>query len=282
MTKTLTITCIDHAVTIATTLSESWFRGHDRAFNELTPKIFRIPYSLEVYRELRRDIELEFCEVYKRDAPALAVGHWLPPDEDHLGWLYLMQHYGAPTRLLDWSKSALVALWFAVCKSKDDDGELWAIYPKDLNDKAGAGFGIPILGKNKVVDFLAKEPYWRGSRDDLAKHLNLESPATAPVAFEPQRVFPRLVAQSSAFTIHPRPMPGNTIPELLDCPTDLVRYIIPATKKAQIWDDLAALGISHASLFPDFEGLSRKLIDDARIIANGPRDPPECAGPYPT
>ena len=94
MTATYVLTSIEHAVRIATTLSESWFRGHDRDFNELTPRIFRPPYS-EPYLEFRPDIELEFTEVFRRDSPSLAVGHWLPSDDDYLGWLYLMQHYGA-------------------------------------------------------------------------------------------------------------------------------------------------------------------------------------------
>jgi len=280
MTTTYNLTRIEHAVEIATTLSESWFRGHDRVFNELTPKIFRSP-DFEVHREFRPDIEMEFIEMFKRDAPTLAVGHWLPSDDDYLGWLYLMQHYGAPTRLLDWTKSALVALWFAVSKSNKKDGELWAMYPKGLNKNTVVGFGIPILGKNKAIDFLAKEPYWRGPCEDLAKELNLQTPVKTPVAFEPKRVFPRMVAQSSTFTIHPRPTPDNTIPELLSTRKYLVRYVIPAAEKAQLKRSLIALGTTHVSLFPDFEGLSRKMIEDARIIAySPPDDPPQCAGPY--
>jgi FRG domain-containing protein len=52
-----------------------------------------------------------------------------PPDDiDVLGWLALMQHYQAPTRLLDWSTSPFVALWFACDEpDRDDDASLWAI-----------------------------------------------------------------------------------------------------------------------------------------------------------
>ena len=154
------------------------------------------------------------------------------------------------------------------------------MYPKGLNEKTSVGFGIPILGKNKTIDFLAKEPYWRGTREELAKEMNLPTPVTTPVAFEPKRVFPRMVAQSSTFTIHPKPTPGNTIPELLSTSENLVRYIVPAANKVQLRDNLIALGITHVSLFPDFEGLSRKVIEDARVIAYSPPEPPQCAGPH--
>ena len=228
MTTTYTLTCIQHVVEIATTLSESWFRGHACVFNNLTPKIFREPFSGRVHRTFRPAIELDFIETFKRDSPTLAVGHWLPSDEDDLGWLYLMQHYGRTNKTPRLDKERLVALWFAVTEHNGEDGELWAMYPRDLNDKAGTGFGIPIIGRSKAIDFLAKEPYWRGTPEEFAKELSLPTPVTKPVAFEPKRVFPRMVAQSSMFTIHPAPAPGNTIPELLSAPESLARWIIPA------------------------------------------------------
>jgi hypothetical protein len=52
-----------------------------------------------------------------------------PPDErDLIGWLALMRHYGAPTRLLDWSTSPFVACYFALdgCDG-DSDAMLWAL-----------------------------------------------------------------------------------------------------------------------------------------------------------
>ncbi len=57
----------------------------------------------------------------------------VPSNSDPLGWLFLMQHYRLPTRLLDWSQSPLVALYFALGKPDDRDAVLWALSPTQLN-----------------------------------------------------------------------------------------------------------------------------------------------------
>jgi hypothetical protein len=52
----------------------------------------------------------------------------LPGDDEMIDWLALMQHYGAPTRLLDWSRSPYVALYFAVERSvPKKTAAVWAI-----------------------------------------------------------------------------------------------------------------------------------------------------------
>ena len=51
-----------------------------------------------------------------------------PPDEhDLLGWLAVMQHYGAPTRLQDWTQSPFVAAYFAYRDNTAEDAAVWAL-----------------------------------------------------------------------------------------------------------------------------------------------------------
>ena len=108
------------------------FRGHTNCSWLLEPKIarlklrnrFRLPGAES---ELLRDFKRQALQYLARD---------LQNDWD---WLALAQHHGLPTRLLDWTTNALVALWFAVEQPPEEDanGAVWMFYgkPDDYADE---------------------------------------------------------------------------------------------------------------------------------------------------
>ena len=104
----------------------AWYRGHADAKWKLVPG----------YHRSRREIsETTLLARFKQSAAMLAE---LQPRDD-FDWLFLMQHYGVPTRLLDWSESPLVALYFAVQDAGNCvelDGALWRLDPTELNKHA--------------------------------------------------------------------------------------------------------------------------------------------------
>jgi len=261
------LTEIEHVVKVAKTLSRSWFRGHAKLHGELTPKVFRKEWNQ--VSKLRPSLELSLIESFKRGAPALQAN--IPNQEDHIAWLFLMQHHGLPTRLVDWTKSALVALYFVVSRHTSDDGELWAMYPDGLNQKSGF-FGIP-LPNHPILNYFAQEPWC--DPQYLAKELGLQNIPNYPLAIKPPRHFPRMVAQLSTFTIHPIPQNGNSIPELLTDKEHLVCYIVPSSSKGRLQRDLAALGITRGTLFPDLDSLSIDIICEHKVVAYSPPDPPK-------
>lgn len=269
MTNTYTLASIENAVELGTTLLRSWFRGHSKIYGELTPRIFRPEYEDEIYKALRPEAEFSVIENFKRKAPALKSN--LPGNEDHASWLFLMQHYGVPTRLLDWTKSVLVGLYFAVSHHHSEDGELWALYPEALNKHNGY-FGLP-LPSCEILRYLAAEPR-HNNPQKLAEEIGLKKIPQYPHAVDPPLHFPRMVAQLSAFTIHPRPKPSQTIPEVMTAETNLVRYIIPAGCKRKFLADLSALGITKMTLFQDLDSLSHDIIQEHNIIGYSPPRPP--------
>jgi hypothetical protein len=101
-----------------------WFRGQQRKHWQLLPSIVRIGCS-------DRPTEDEIREEFAIRAPALSRYETLPTNDWDM--YFLMQHHGAPTRLLDWTESPVIALYFAV---RDNPGfyesAIWMLDPTNL------------------------------------------------------------------------------------------------------------------------------------------------------
>src|SRR6266446_10614149 len=102
-----------------------WFRGQAVADWYLEPKLLRGTVDLS---------ETHFINRFKQNASFLLE----KPPSSEFDWLFLMQHYGMQTRLLDWTESPLVGLYFAVEEDahNSEDGSLWALMPTLLNSKS--------------------------------------------------------------------------------------------------------------------------------------------------
>jgi len=269
-TKTYTLKSFEDLIKIGITLGENWFRGHSKVYNNLTPGIFRNEFQNKSYRAANPKTELRIAENFKRKAPAIASN--LPKINNNLEWLFLMQHYGVPTRLLDWSESILVAAFFAVTNDKDDDGEIWTLFPEKLNHIYRFG-GFP-TNRNKILKFLANEAF-HNNPQELAKKYKLDKVPNSPLAFLPPFKDPRMSTQLSCFTIHPNPIGGRTISEIIDDEKFLTKYIIPKSLKLKFEECLKYLGVSYNTIFPDLEGLAKAIKQDEKFLWWGRPDPPK-------
>jgi FRG domain len=248
------IRTIEQAVTVGTRLSNSWFRGHARSYGALTPTVHRIsPTTRGGYREywLAERFRLRAGSIYE-DVPS-----W----NDHVRWLLLMQHHGLPTRLLDWTESILVALYFAVESPLFETGEIWCIRPDALNNRSNYFLHS---ADRPVIKYLAGEAFINEDdepkRSCLRQELQIQQSITRnPVAFLPPMEFPRMSAQSSRFTIHPTPGEDNVIHRLLAGRCEIMRYEVPVESKASLSRDLTALGVTAETLFRSLDALSATI-----------------------
>ena len=220
-----------------------WFRGHaDHSWN-LQPSVWR-NYS----RDDERAMNHEF--LWKAKSRTLRP----PIDKDWSSWLSLMQHYRLPTRLLDWSKSPLVALYFAIEQSilslrkeiPNTDAAVWLLCPGELNVVSGL------------------EPYIFSIQTGTARDM------IEPAFLNPQRVKEndkiiavsaieddiRMMVQQAAFTIHSSLLP---LENYCDVSRFLKKIIIPKESIPSMSIEMDILGIKQSMIYPDLENLALEI-----------------------
>lgn len=218
---------------------DPWFRGQGNASWGLQPNIYRLGL-----RDHEDEIRLEF----KRRAAQLLAAEREPTNE--WAWYCLMQHHGVPTRLLDWTDSALVALFFAVNSGapsipSEEDAAVWVLNPFWLNSK------VTNIDSTIQTDWAEAGRYLG---PPYAFHLEQE----LPIAVDPVHTARRISVQFSRFTVHGTRPDGLT--EVTAGTGQLRKLIIPRHQLDRVRTDLRTCGVIDTAVFPDLEGLSRDLV----------------------
>jgi hypothetical protein len=181
-----------------------------------------------------------------------------PPSNDLLGWLILARHYGLPTRILDWSMSPMVALFFAVESTElQNDGVLWAINPGHMNHYM-AGDNRYMLPDDDPVQIIVKHAY----ETDPERHKKALDAGLAgkAVAVGTREIDPRVMVQQGAFTIHADGQDLTETRALLDAQRPwLIGFRIMGTAKSDLLTALNDLGVFRCTLFPDLGSLAADL-----------------------
>ena len=217
-----------------------WFRGHADASWNLQPSLWR-DYSKTQESYMTREF------LFK----ARTRTESYPSGNDNSGWISLMQHHGLPTRLLDWSKSPLIALFFAAhnyhrhsINISDKKGCLWLLCPGELNKHFKHEELIYPLDSNLSLK-LINQAFYTDQNDNLG--------VLAASAIETHK---RMIMQQSAFTIHSETRPLESLPHNENW---LRKIEIPQSALQEIALELEILGIRLSSIFPDLDNLSKEI-----------------------
>jgi hypothetical protein len=177
-------------------------------------------------------------------------------------WYFLMQHYGAPTRLLDWTDGALIALYFAVQSHVEDDdygnedAAVWVLDPLRLNHKS--------LGTPERPDVPVLTPHSSRAQKYMPKVGTRTTPIPkSPIAIDPPHVSKRLAVQRSRFVLFGSNQDG--IETVMRGDDRLTKITIDAQSCKMIYRDLLTCGLSRNTLFPDLEGLGGELARAWRV-----------------
>lgn len=246
----------------AETGSRWLFRGQTSATWNLQPSVHR-DYGEEEERYLTQEFRARAGVRHAR----------LPRYEDYADWLALMQHYGLPTRLLDWTYSPLVAAFFAAERTmrhtlppdtNPTDAAIWAVHPRQLNEDQGLKPYVYPLNSWDLSDLVQGAFYRidRTPKGGMLRRLVRRTSAyrypqpldvAAAMAVETDA---RMQVQRGAFTIHRTPQPLNLVP---GCARWLRKFVIPGNAVQELGAEIQALGLSLADLFPDLGSLARDL-----------------------
>jgi len=228
-----------------------WFRGQARAAWTLTPRLFRrrnVETSPKAFTQQVKMDDDETREAFIRRAVSLSDVKLT----DKWDWYFAMQHYGADTRLLDWTDGALFGLYFAVKDNQGyDDAAVWVLDPWDLNQKVvHEDEVIPPGDPGTSREDRRRYDRWLRSRFSKGRWPRW------PVAIYPGHVMRRIGAQRSCFTIHGSDGRGlELIAKRLKVPVKKIQ--IPSWTVEPIRKSLETCGIDESIVFPDLEGLGR-------------------------
>jgi len=210
-----------------------WFRGQGNALWPLRPKLYRHAKKKFNENEIRMEFKLRGFQLMS---------------ETHV------PNYRAPTRLLDWTDGALIALYFAVeSQGRYTNSAVWMLDPVWFNDEV-----LNEVDENNYVQGILL-PHWKEADPWFPEPFEEVLHVEYPVAIDPPHVARRVSVQRSRFTVHGKSKRGLEsfaigMPELR-----LVKFVIPNRVGKQVLDHLSTCGIMETNVFPDLEGLSKEL-----------------------
>ena len=249
---------------------EFFFRGHDDSEYDLIPSIYRSDGFIRNEDKFFKEAILRSSSDFDQDRTSIEK-------------LVRMQHYGIPTRLLDITSNALVALFFASYSKPKADGEvvIFRIPKRDIKFHDSDTVTVLANIAKRPVEEVPSNIMHPNSNNNLNETvfgtkllheiredkphfmpLIVESDLHRVLAVKAKLTNSRIIKQSGAFLLfgigRDKTKPAR-IPDGWSSRGASDRLIVTSNSKGDIVDELEMLGISEATLFPELENQSQYL-----------------------
>lgn len=231
-----------------------WYRGASNAGHALEPRLYRSNGSAAELLLAESEMLAQFRS---RSGPLLRE-----EVRTEWGFLFIMQHYGVPTRLLDWSENAFLALYFALsvaaAKEFPTDAAVWVLDPASWNVETFPGMDSP--GKALHAEDSSLNNYSPGRELN-----NMSEGAAAMYALYNN---PRITAQRGVFTVFGREKKSmDDLFEQGDFPDGtLTRLRLPQAALSDLNDQVRILGFRESMIYPDLEGLAAEIRTEQGLL----------------
>jgi hypothetical protein len=235
---------------------ERLYRGQRSAKWDLKTSVQRSCDRRHVEPGRRREHEDALFREFRRTYHQYAAH--VPDPRAVVEWLSLMQHHGAPTRLLDFNYSIYIASYFALEKAEEDCA-VWAVRgPWALRESAQV---LRAAGKANV-DRMEKR-FVEGDEEVVQALFFVEPYAAAAWPINAFRLNERLRIQQGAFLVpgdiskpfmtNLEALPGHDLSE------NVLKIVIPFEERQAALKNLFEMGIARTSLFPGLDGFAESL-----------------------
>ena len=220
-----------------------WYRGHSRTTHTLQPGLLRD--GREPAQVFDREKRL-LTRFRQRSLPFWPAGY---PQND---WehLFAMQHYGVPTRLLDWSENLFISVHFALLGkgAEGDSPVIWCLDPVGWNRAA------PVLSEygSQIQVLTTSDDESEAYRPETSRRR-----AKTPVAIFGTHNSNRIVAQRGTFMVWGEDL--RTLEEFAEESVSTLWKFQIRGDRSTLRYELNALGFGETMVFPELGSLAAEL-----------------------